>query len=315
MVMRKRYIGIDLGGTNIKGAVVNERGEIIRQSTCPTHAEQGAEAVTATIADMIRDLAKGEDIAGVGLGCPGTVDDNCGTVVYACNLGWISYDVRSALKKMTGFSVRLVNDANAAALAEVVAGAAKGAQSAVMVTLGTGVGGGVVIGGKLLTGYTGAASELGHMTIVADGEPCACGRRGCFEAYASATALIRMTREAMAKHPESAMHQIAAEQGSVDGRTAFTAQQMGDMAGDEVVRTYVHYLSVGIANIVNIFFPEVVALSGGIANQGENLLAPLRREVSQQEYGAAYTAKHPRIACCTLGNTAGMVGAAMFAKD
>ena len=308
MVIRKRYIGIDLGGTNIKGAVVNERGEIIRQSTCPTHAEQGAEAVTATIADMIRDLAKGEDIAGVGLGCPGTV-------VYACNLGWINYDVRGALKKMTGFSVRLVNDANAAALAEVVAGAAKGAQSAVMVTLGTGVGGGVVIGGKLLTGYTGAASELGHMTIVADGEPCACGRRGCFEAYASATALIRMTREAMAKHPESAMHQIAAEQGSVDGRTAFTAQQMGDMAGDEVVRTYVHYLSVGIANIVNIFFPEVVALSGGIANQGENLLAPLRREVSQQEYGAAYTAKHPRIACCTLGNTAGMVGAAMFAKD
>ena len=314
MVMRKRYIGIDLGGTNIKGAVVNERGEIIRQSTCPTHAEQGAEAVTATIADMIHDLAKGEDIAGVGLGCPGTVDDNCGSVVYACNLGWINYDVRSALKKMTGFSVRLVNDANAAALAEVVAGAAKGAQSAVMVTLGTGVGGGVVIGGKLLTGYTGAASELGHMTIVADGVPCACGRKGCFEAYASATALIRMTDEAMSAHPESAMHQIAAELGGVDGRTAFAAQQAGDPVGDAVVRQYIRYLSIGIANIVNIFFPEVVALSGGVANQGENLLAPLRREVSQQEYGAAYTAKHPRIACCTLGNTAGMIGAAMFAK-
>ncbi|MBP3501629.1 MAG: ROK family protein, partial [Oscillospiraceae bacterium] len=142
----KTYIGIDLGGTNIKGALVNEQGEIIRQSACPTHAEQGVETVTATIADMIRDLAKGEDIAGVGLGCPGTVDDKCGTVVYACNLGWINYDVRSALKKLTGFSVRLVNDANAAALAEVVAGAAKGAESAVVVTLGTGVGGGVVIG-------------------------------------------------------------------------------------------------------------------------------------------------------------------------
>ena len=176
----KTYIGIDLGGTNIKGAVVNEQGEIIRQSACPTHAEQGVEAVTATIADMIRDLAKGEDITGVGLGCPGIVDDASGTVVYACNLGWINYDVRSALKKMTGFSVRLVNDANAAALAEVVAGAAKGAESAVVVTLGTGVGGGVDIGGRLLTGYTGAASELGHMTIVVDGEPCACGRKGCF---------------------------------------------------------------------------------------------------------------------------------------
>ena len=210
MLTMKTYIGIDLGGTNIKGALVNEQGEIIRQSACPTHAEQGVEAVTATIADMIRDLAKGEDITGVGLGCPGIVDDASGTVVYACNLGWINYDVRSALKKLTGFSVRLVNDANAAALAEVVAGAAKGAESAVVVTLGTGVGGGVVIGGRLLTGYTGAASELGHMTIVADGVPCACGRKGCFEAYASATALIRMTDEAMSAHPESAMHQIAA---------------------------------------------------------------------------------------------------------
>ena len=199
-------------------------------------------------------------------------------------------------------------------MAEVVVGAAKGAESAVVVTLGTGVGGGVVINGKLLTGYTGAASELGHMVIVADGEDCACGRKGCFEAYASATALIRMTREAMAKHFESSMHQIAAEQG-VDGRTAFTAQQMGDPAGEEVVKQYVHYLSIGIANIVNIFFPEVIALSGGVANQGENLLVPLREKVGQQEYGAAYTAKHPRIVCCTLGNTAGMIGAAMFAKD
>ena len=310
----KYYIGIDLGGTNIKGALVNEQGEIVKQNTCPTHAEQGVEAVTETIADMIRDLVEGKTVSGVGMGCPGTVDDKAGTVVYACNIGWVDYDVRTALKELTGYSVRLVNDANAAALAEVVAGAAKGAESAVVVTLGTGVGGGVVIGGRLLTGYTGAASELGHMVIVSDGEECACGRKGCFEAYASATALIRMTREAMAKHPESAMHQIAAEQG-VDGRTAFTAQQMGDTAGDEVVREYVHYLSIGIANIVNIFFPEVIALSGGVANQGENLLVPLREKVGQQEYGAAYTAKHPRIVCCTLGNTAGMIGAAMFAKD
>ncbi len=310
----KYYIGIDLGGTNIKGALVNEQGEIVKQNTCPTHADQGVEAVTENIADMICGLAEGENVSGVGLGCPGTVDDKAGKVVYACNIGWVDYDVRTALKELTGYDVRLVNDANAAALAEVVAGAAKGAESAVVVTLGTGVGGGVMIGGKLLTGYTGAASELGHMVIVADGEDCACGRKGCFETYASATALIRMTREAMAKHPESAMHQIAAEQGGVDGRTAFAAQQMGDMAGDEVVAKYVHYLSIGIANIVNIFFPEVIALSGGVANQGENLLVPLREKVGQQEYGAAYTAKHPRIVCCTLGNTAGMIGAAMFTK-
>ena len=184
-----------------------------------------------------------------------------------------------------------------------------------MVTLGTGVGGGVVLSGKLLTGFTGAASELGHMAIVADGEPCACGQKGCFETYASATALIRMTREAMAQHPQSALHRIAAENGGVDGRTAFLARQVGDAAGGEVVRQYVHYLAIGVGNIVNIFFPEVVALSGGIANQGENLLAPLREEVAQREYGAAYSKKHPRILCCTLGNDAGVIGAALFAKD
>lgn len=184
-----------------------------------------------------------------------------------------------------------------------------------MVTLGTGVGGGVVLDGRLLTGFTGAASELGHMTIVSGGEPCACGQKGCFETYASATALIRMTRQAMAQHPESALHRIAAENGGVDGRTAFLAKQLGDAAGSEVVRQYIHYLAIGVGNIVNIFFPEVIALSGGIANQGENLLAPLRAEVAQREYGAAYSKKHPRLLCCTLGNDAGVIGAALFARD
>ena len=311
----KYYIGIDLGGTNIKGAVVSETGAILRQSSCPTRAEAGAAAVTESIAAMINELAAGQEISGVGMGCPGTVDDAGGTVVYACNLGWMHYDVRAALREKTGFSVRLVNDANAAALAEVKAGCAKGAQSAVVVTLGTGVGGGVVLDGKLLTGYSGAASELGHMVIVADGEPCACGRRGCFEAYASATALIRMTKAAMEKHPQSAMHSIAAENGGVDGRTAFLAQQQGDAAGSAVVGEYVHYLSIGVANIVNIFFPEVVAISGGVSNQGENLLAPLRQAVSQQEYGAAYTTRHPRILRCILGNDAGVIGAALFTEE
>ena len=311
----RQYIGIDLGGTNIKGALVSETGEILKQRSVPTRAEAGPEAVTKAIAAMICQLAEGESVSGVGMGCPGTVDDREGTVVYACNLGWVHYDVRTALRELTGYSVRLVNDANAAALAEAAAGAAKGAQSAVVVTLGTGVGGGVVLDGRLLTGFTGAASELGHMTIVSGGEPCACGQKGCFETYASATALIRMTRQAMAQHPESALHRIAAENGGVDGRTAFLAKQLGDAAGSEVVRQYIHYLAIGVGNIVNIFFPEVIALSGGIANQGENLLAPLRAEVAQREYGAAYSKKHPRLLCGTLGNDAGVIGAALFVKD
>ncbi len=308
----KQYIGIDLGGTGIKGAVVRENGEILARQTCPTRPQRGPSAVAENIAAMICGLARGRDIAGVGLGCPGTVDDRTGTVVYACNIGWVNYDVRRALAD-TGFAVRLVNDANAAALAEAAVGAARGAQSAVVVTLGTGIGGGVVLDGRLLTGFTGAASELGHMCIVADGAPCACSRRGCWEAYASATALIRRTEAAMAAHPESALHRIAREMGGVDGRTAFAAREAGDPAAEQVVAEYIHYLGVGVANLVNIFFPEVVALGGGIAGQGEALLTPLRAQVESQEYGAAYTQKHPRIVPCTLGPDAGIIGAALFA--
>ena len=214
------YIGIDLGGTNIKGALVSETGEIAREVSRPTRVELGAEAVCDGIAAVITELSSGVDrtsLGGVGLGCPGTVDDETGRVLYANNLGWKNFDLRAAVKSRTGFDLRIGNDANVAALAEVLVGCAKGAQSAVIVTLGTGVGGGVVLDGKMLTGYTGAASELGHMVIRAGGEECTCGRRGCFEAYASATALIRETKRAMAAHPESRMH-AAGGGGSLSGR-------------------------------------------------------------------------------------------------
>ncbi len=308
------YLGLDLGGTSIKGAVVTEAGEILREASRLTHAERGATAVVGEIAALMYQLAQGDRFAGVGLGCPGTVDDESGEVLYSCNLNWTNFDLRGALEKRTGYRVRLVNDANAAALGEALAGAAKGAHSAVILTLGTGVGGGVVIGGKLLVGYTGAASELGHMVIEADGLPCACGRRGCLEAYASATALVRMTKEAMAAHPESRMHSISADLGGVDGRVAFAAKAAGDAAGGAVVDAYVRYLAIGVTNVVNLFFPEVVAFSGGVANQGEALLAPLREQVRRASYGSAYAKKHVRLVPCTLGYRAGMIGAALLAK-
>lgn len=311
----KTYIGIDLGGTNIKGALVTEEGTILRRSSLPTGREQGAEAVTRDMAEMIRQLAREQAPEGVGIGCPGTVDDRAGRVLYACNLGWERYDLRGALRELTGYSPRLVNDANAAALAEALAGAAKGAESAVVVTLGTGVGGGVVLGGRLLKGYSGCASELGHMVIEEGGQLCACGRRGCFETCASATALIRMTREAMGRCPDSGLHAVAAKMGGVDGRTAFLAREAGDPAAEEVVSRYIHYLAVGIGNIVNIFFPEVVVLAGGISGQGEGLLAPLRQEVARMEYGAAYSHRHPRLVCSGLGGDAGIIGAALFARE
>jgi len=308
------YLGIDLGGTNIKGGVVNEAGEILREASRPTQVENGPDAIADGIAVLIKELEQGETFGGVGLGCPGTVDDESGEVVCAFNLNLIHYDLRGAIKARTGYEIRLGNDANVAALAEATVGAGRGAHSTVVITLGTGVGCGVVLEGKMLTGYTGAASELGHMVIAEGGAQCTCGRRGCFEAYASATALIRMTRDAMAKNPNSAMFAVAKENGAIDGRTAFMAAERGDMAAAEVVREYVKYLAAGVTNVVNIFFPEIVAFSGGVANQGEALLKPLREEVRRQEFGGAYVKKHAKLVQCTLGYQSGIIGAALLAK-
>ena len=312
------YIGIDLGGTNIKGALVSETGEIAREVSRPTRVELGAEAVCDGIAAVITELSSGVDrtsLGGIGLGCPGTVDDETGRVLYANNLGWKNFDLRAAVKSRTDFDLRIGNDANVAALAEALVGCAKGAQSAVIVTLGTGVGGGVVLGGKLLTGYTGAASEIGHMVIAENGEECTCGSRGCFEAYSSATALIRDTKRTMAAHPESLLHTIAAEQGGVNGRTAFLAKERGDEAGAQVVEDYIEHLACGLTNLVNIFFPEVLALSGGVANQGDALLLPLRERVRERSFGSRYAVSHTRIELCTLGYRAGVIGAAMLARE
>ena len=309
------YLGIDLGGTNIKGGVVSGAGEILREASRPTRVERGPDAIADGIAALIRDLEQGERFGGVGLGCPGTVDDEGGEVVCAFNLGLIHYDLRNALEARTGYRVRLGNDANVAALAEAAVGAGRGAHSTVVITLGTGVGCGVVLEGKMLTGWTGAASELGHMVIAEGGALCTCGRRGCFEAYSSATALIRMTKDAMARYPESAMHAVARENGAIDGRTAFAASGRGDAAAEEVVRQYVKYLAAGVTNVVNVFFPEVIAFSGGIANQGEALLAPLREEVSRQEFGGRYVKRHTKLVRCELGYQSGVIGAALLAKQ
>ena len=280
------YIGIDLGGTSIKGAVVTEGGTILKEASCPTQRESGPEHVAREIADLITALAEGYDpqaIGGVGVGCPGIVEDHSGIVRYSANLHWENFDLRAAVQKYSGYTVRLANDANAAAL-----------------------------NGKILTGCTGGAAELGHMVVEDGGALCACGRKGCFEAYASATGLIRMAKEAMAQHPESLLHATAAEVGDVNGQTIFRAKEQGDPTAAAVVDRYIHYLSVGIANVINCFFPEVVALSGGIANQGEALLAPLREAVAPQVYGNQYLQTHTRILGCTLGYHAGIIGAAML---
>ena len=224
-------IGIDLGGTNIAVGVVNDRYEIVARRSVPTGAERPAEEVIRDMGDAVEEALRqagltAVDCASMGVGSPGACDPQTGVVKRAYNLNWFDVPVCRMLHQRFGIPVRLGNDANCAALAEVVAGAAVGCQDMVLITLGTGVGSGIISRGKILSGLRGGAGEAGHMLLVLDGEPCTCGRRGCWEAYASATALIRQTRQAALAHPESLLAQVE----EITGRTAFDAAQQGDAA-------------------------------------------------------------------------------------
>mgnify|MGYP000774133539 CR=1 FL=1 len=303
-------IGIDLGGTNIAVGVVDSGYHLISEASVPAGAGRPAEQV---VADMCRavELAldkaglTARDCASIGVGAPGTCDPQRGVVVCAYNLGWFDVPVCRMLTEHFGLPARLSNDANCAALAEQVAGAAVGHDNVVLITLGTGVGGGIIIGGKIYDGMRGAGAELGHTLLVLDGEPCTCGRRGCWEAYSSATALIRQARQAAAEHPESLL--AGAEE--ITGKTVFDAADRGDETANAVVDRFCDYLGAGVTNIVNALAPEVILIGGGISRQGERLLASVRRYVERNCFGGPEGAI-PIFAAARLGNDAGIIGAA-----
>lgn len=308
------YIGIDLGGTNIAVGLVNEKLQLVSKDSLPTPATDPV-AIADTMAVLCRRLLAKEgisfeDVAYAGVACPGIVDRANGVVIYANNINFDNFPLARLLcERMPLSAVYLENDANAAALGEAKAGCARGAKDSVMVTLGTGVGGGIVIDGRVYMGFNCAGGELGHMVIEKNGYPCTCGRRGCFEAYSSATGLVRMTKEKMETCPDSVMHELAKHHGKVSGRTAFDAERAGDKAGAEVVSEYVSYLACGLANLINIFQPEVLAIGGGVCNERENLLNRLIPAVKKEAYGGdRVPATEIRIA--ELGNDAGIIGAA-----
>ena len=313
--------GIDVGGTTVKCGLFRTDGTLVEKWEIPTRKENNGDQILPDVAAAVnakieeKGISK-DDVEGVGIGVPGPVNSK-GEVDRAVNLYWGYKNVAGEMEELTGLHAKAGNDANVAALGEALAGCAKGAESAVILTLGTGVGAGVVLGGKLLTGYTGAASEAGHMVIAdtPDAPLCTCGRRGCFESLASATALIRMTRTARRTHPESLLNTLAPTEADVNGRTVFDAAAQGDAAAKAVADNYIHHLAVGVANLINIFFPEVIGLSGGVANQGENLLKPLRAAAAPMVFGSAFAEKHTRITTCTLGYRAGVIGAALLAKQ
>ena len=313
------YAGIDLGGTFVKGGIVDEEGNILVKDKIPTGKERPYAEIAADMAQLVLDLAKKAgispaDVKAAGVGSPGTIDSKNGIIVYSNNIRWEKVPLGAELKKHLGIPVFATNDANAAALGESFAGAAKSYPSSVFITLGTGVGGGIILDNVLFEGNRSAGAEIGHMVIRMGGEKCTCGRKGCFEAYASATALIRQTRNAMAKDKTSKLWEICPNPEGVNGKTAFDGMRAGDKTAEKVVKNYITYLAEGIANLANIFRPDAVVLGGGVCAEGDTLLVPLRRKVNRLLYGGTKYAP-VLVTVAQLGNDAGLVGAARFAMQ
>ena len=277
--VRKYYVGIDLGGTFIKGGIVDDLGNIIYSDKIPTESAYGQERVTENIAKLTKMLLErvnlsADDVEGIGMGVPGMIDSERGMVLLSNNLKWYNFNIAEEVSRLTGIKVKIANDANVAVLAEAKFGAAKNKRHVIMLTLGTGVGGGIIANGTMYEGNLCVGAELGHMVICSGGEQCTCGRRGCLEAYASATALIRDTKRAMEKHPDSKMWETYTLE-NANGKTPFDYKDT-DIYAKEVVDNYIRNLATGITNLVNIFRPEVVLLGGGVCAEGDNLIIPLQ---------------------------------------
>ncbi len=309
-------IGIDLGGMSAKGALLI--GDQLKgKSRVETSASDTAEQTALAIASLVLQTAEKankqlDDIQAIGIGAPGVVDSEHGIIVSWTNFGWKNVRLAALVEKYTGKKTFLLNDANAAALGEAEYGAGKRFSDSVLLTLGTGIGSGIILGGKLFEGFRSAGAEIGHVVIHRDGELCSCGRKGCFERYASASALIRFTRESMRDEPNSALWKYAPTAERVDGRTVFLALKEGDPVAQRVLDRYVAELGEGIVNVANALRPQAVILGGGISAEGDTLLLPLRNYVYPRLYVSTEYAPF-EICCAALGNDAGLYGAAAYA--
>ena len=311
------YIGIDLGGTNIAAGVVDEKGNIKSTCSTPTLKERHYEEIIDDMAKMaLLAVEKAgltmNDIESVGIGCPGVVDNKEGIIKHLSNMGMTNVPLRKLMEEKLGKKIAIDNDANAAALGEYKL-YGDGCSSFIFVTLGTGIGGGIVINGKIYSGFNGAGAELGHMGIVADGISCPCGCKGCWEQYGSVTALVNLTKEAIKNNPESEMAKYAEKQGKVNGRTAFDCAKKGDSVAKNVVDTYIKYIGYGLISIINIFQPEKIVIGGGISKEGDYLLNPLREIVYACKYNN-YVEK-TKLEIAKLYNDAGIIGAAFCAVE
>lgn len=312
----KYYLGIDLGGTNIAAGVVDESHNFLAKYSIPTKAKRPFEEVVADLAVAGRHVLadaglKETDISYVGIGTPSNINPANHHVIFANNLGWVDRDLAGEFQKHWDVPVFVANDADVAALGEVYNGAAKGYDNVLMITLGTGIGGGFVIGKKIFLGGDGFGCEPGHSVLVHDGFPCSCGNRGCFEVYASITGLIRETINYMRAYPKSVMWELCGNDlNKVSGRTAFEAAKQGDEGGLVVYDNYTGYLASGITSMINTFRPQAIIIGGGISREGDFLLEPVRKKVISRIL-APNLMKPPEIIAAQLGGDAGILGAAM----
>ncbi len=315
------YLGIDLGGTNIVAGVVDEDGKIVVKASCKTSTPRTQEAICDDMAAVALSALQNagitkDDVQYIGIGAPGAVNSETGVIEFANNFGFHNWEIVRMMEERLGVKIYVENDANAAAYGEYCVGAAKDANDAVMITLGTGVGGGIIIDGMIYSGSNFAGAEVGHTVIQHGGRLCTCGRRGCWEAYSSATGLINMTKEACSiqQAPNYLLYQsIDGDLSKITGKTAFDAAQQGCPLAKSVIDMYIDYLGCGITNIVNVFQPEILCIGGGISRQGDYIIEPVKRIVEQNRY-TKHNNKQTVICAAELGNDAGIIGAAFLGK-
>jgi glucokinase len=314
------YIGIDLGGTNIAAGIVDENHKLCHKISVKTSMEKGFDGLCEDMADLCRLLMsdaglKLNEVKAIGIGCPGMINEETGEIVFSNNLDIYHSNLKDRMESLMALPVYCANDANAAALGEYMAGSGESASSMIAITLGTGVGSGIIIDGKIVGGFNYSGGELGHMVIKAHGRRCTCGRRGCLETYASATGLIQSTKDAMMSSDHTLLWDlVAGDIKCVTGKTVFEGREKGDSLATAVVDAYIEYLAVGLANIVNALQPEIIAIGGGISYQGDWLIESLQHKVDGQVFGR-FGDRQTKIVRASLGNDAGIIGAAMLGTE
>lgn len=304
------FIGVDLGGTNTAVGLTNEAGQILVKKSIPTDIEHGCNAIMENISKLCFEVCESysiniNNVEKIGIGIPGTISQKTGMVMYSCNLPIEKVNVKDIISQKCGKPVTILNDADAAAYGEYIASDSK-AESFICITLGTGIGAGIIINGKIYNGFNSAGAEMGHMVLIKNGIQCSCGRKGCWEKYASASALVNQTKDTAKNNPDS----IISSYKNIDGKTAFRAAEKGDLTAENIVNRYIEYVAEGLVNVVNIFQPEHLVIGGGISREGEPFVSKIREFVYKYDYNR-YMDK-TKISAAALFNDAGIIGAALY---